>query len=76
MLRIVGIVYLFSLASGLALVALERMFPSPVESSATPAEDPEPELVPDDGLFVRLSVLLVAATVAAAGLLARWQGSP
>jgi hypothetical protein len=76
MLRILGIVYLFSLANGLALLALERMCPPPARSPATPVGAPELELAPDDGLFARFSVLLVAAAVALAALLERWKGSP
>ncbi len=76
MLRILGIVYLFSLANGLALLALESMCPPAAKSPGAPAEAPELELAPDDGILARFSVLLVAAGIALAGVLERWRGMP
>jgi hypothetical protein len=74
MLRILGIVYLFSLANGLALLALESMSPPAADSPGSPAEAPELELAPDEGILARFSVLLVAAGIALAGILERWKG--
>ena len=76
MLRILGVVYLFSLANGLALVALERLWPSAAPSPGSPAEAPYLEVDLDPGILARFSWLWVAAAVAIADIAQRWRGMP
>jgi hypothetical protein len=76
MLWIVVIVYLFSLANGLALLALDGMWPHAAQSRGAPAEAAELIAAPDAGILARFSLLLMAAAVALAGILQRWSGLP
>jgi hypothetical protein len=73
MLRIVCIVYLLSLANGLALLALDGMLP-PVPSDAAQVPEVVELRVLPGGLLEGFSMLLVGAAIAAAILLQRWQG--
>ncbi len=74
MWRILGIVYLFSLANGLILLALKNIFPPAEESRRAPAEIPELDWARDDGIFAGLSVLLAGAVMTLAGILERLGG--
>ncbi len=57
MLRVLGIVYLFSLANGLALVAFDRTFGFSEKRAGTPAELPGVELAGSEALFARFSAM-------------------
>jgi len=71
MLRVIAIVYLFSLANGLLWVALDRTFGPAAERAGTPAEAPETDIAGSDALFAHVSLLAAAAMALQAGL-QRW----
>lgn len=71
MLRVICIVYLFSLANGLLLVALDRTFGPSRERAGTPAEEPSVEVAGSEALFARVSFALASAAAFQA-LLHRW----
>jgi hypothetical protein len=75
MLHILCIVYLLSLANGLALLALDGMFPPSASASRRVAVDEaEVEIVAQPGLLARFSLPLVGAALVLMGVMQRWKG--
>jgi hypothetical protein len=72
MLRVIAIVYLFSLANGLLWVALDPTFGPAGEPVGTPAEAPETDIAGSDALFAHVSLLVAAVAMALQAGLQRW----
>lgn len=72
MLRVIAIVYLFSLANGLLWVALDRTFGTAGERAGTPAEEPAVEIAGSEAFFTHVSFIAIAAALALQAGLQRW----